>query len=304
MKNPAHPHQTVATFKPLWAAINPRLMILFDQLDDRLSLIHACMSPRRLLEMQRRVDGQYWDDDRVRGGWRADESICCDADGSCRPCTLYRFLFRIQKAKELAEQTRELGGALLAAFEKGDSEFLASFRARQERELAHLNLRVREDIWCNADWQAQALEQSKLSLQASRQYYALLIANRLNAGENGYVTQTGVSLGERKAANVFEGIAEAMDIIPDLFVGSVGFTQIPIGTKLAGLFKTIARVSNTLADIANTTGSLDLTEGGWDRRLAEWVHQVKVLDIQINRSELQILGVERQRDENLRELNI
>ena len=40
VKNPAHPNQTVATFDPLWAPINPRLMTLYDQLDDRLSLIH------------------------------------------------------------------------------------------------------------------------------------------------------------------------------------------------------------------------------------------------------------------------
>ena len=48
--------------------------------------------------------------------------------------------------------------ALLAAFEKGDAEFLASVRARQELELAHLNLRVREDVWRDADWQVQALD--------------------------------------------------------------------------------------------------------------------------------------------------
>jgi Tc toxin complex TcA C-terminal TcB-binding domain len=304
VKNSLHPKQTVANFKPLWAAINPRLMTLYDRLDDRLSLIHACMSPRRLVEMKRRVDEQYWDDDRVRGGWRGDVSGCCDTDGSCRPCAPYRFLFGIQKAKELAAQTREFGGLLLAAFEKGDSEFLTSVRARQERELAHLNRRVREDVWRDADWQVQALGKSKLSLQASRQYYAQLIANGLNAGENGYVTMTGVSIGARTAANVSEGIGEAMDMVPDLFVGTVDFAQIPIGTKLAGMFKTIARISNTLADIATSTASLDLTEGGFDRRLQDWVHQVQVLDIQIEQTELQILGAERRRNQSLRELNV
>jgi hypothetical protein len=153
VKNPAHPVQTVATFHPLWAQINPRLMTLYDQLDDRLGLIHEREIWRRLVEQARRTDGQYWDDDPVRGGWRGNESRCCDTDGSCRPCLPYRFLFRIENAKALAAQTRDLGGSLLAAFEKGDAEFLTSVRARQERELAHLNLRVREDIWRDADWQ-------------------------------------------------------------------------------------------------------------------------------------------------------
>lgn len=188
VQNHAHPIQTVATFQPLWAPINPRLMTLYDQLDDRLALIHDYMSHRRLGELRRLVDGQYWDDNKVRGGWCGNESGCCDTDGSCRPCMPYRFLFRIEKAKELAEQTRELGGLLLSAFEKGDAEFLAAVRARQERELAHLNLRVREDVWRDADWQVQALGKSKLSLQASRKYYANLIANGLIANENAYVS--------------------------------------------------------------------------------------------------------------------
>ncbi len=305
VKNPAHPSQTVATFKPLWASINPRLMTLYDQLDDRLSLIHDCESLWRLREGPRRCEGEYWDDDPVRGGWRTTLlHACCDTDGSCRPCMPYRFTFRIQKAKELASQTRELGNALLSAFEKGDAEFLASVRTRHEHELALLNRKVREDLWRDADWQVQALEKSKQSQQASRRYYANLIANGLNANENGYVDMTTVSMADRAAANISEGIAEAMDIVPDIFVGTVDFTQIPVGTKLAGLFKTIARITNTLADIAGSSAGLDLTEAGWDRRLQDWVHQVEVLDIQIEQTELQILGAERRRDQALREVNI
>ena len=49
-------------------------------------------------------------------------------------------------------------------------------------------LRAREDVWRDADWQVQALGQGKLALQSNRQYYAGLIANGLNANENGYVS--------------------------------------------------------------------------------------------------------------------
>lgn len=305
VKNPAHPAQTVGTFQPLWAPINPRLMTLYDQLDDRLTLIHECLSLRRLKEASRKCEGEYWDDDPLRGGWRSLlQHACCDTDGPCRPCLPYRFTVRIQKAKELAAQARELGGALLAAFEKGDAEFLGSVRARQEHELAQLNRKIREDLWRDSDWQIQALEKSKESQQSSRRYFANLIANGLNSNENGYVDMTTVSMADRAAANISEGVAEAMDIVPDLFVGTVDFTQIPIGTKLAGLFKTIARITNTLADIAGSQAGLDLTEAGWDRRLQDWVHQVEVLDIQIEQTELQILGAERRRDQALRELNI
>jgi Tc toxin complex TcA C-terminal TcB-binding domain len=304
VKNPANPTQTVATFAPLFAPINPRLMMLYDCVEDRLALIHRCMSGRRLGEPRQKHDRQYWGSDPVRDGWRNSETECCD-DSPCRPCcSSYRFPFLVQRAKELAALTREFGAALLAAFEKGDAEYLASVRTRHERELTQLNLKVRQDQWRDADWQVQALEKSKQSEQTSRRYYANLIANGLNAHETAYADMTSVSMDDRAAANITEGIAEAMDMIPDIFVGTSDFVQLPIGTKLAGLFKTIARITNTVADVANTTASLDLTEASWDRRLQDWVHQVEILDIGIEQTELQILGAERRRHQALHELNI
>jgi hypothetical protein len=63
VKNPNHPAETVATFSPLQAAINPRLINLYDQLDDRLSLVHYCTTHRRLVERRQRDDAWYWGDD-------------------------------------------------------------------------------------------------------------------------------------------------------------------------------------------------------------------------------------------------
>jgi hypothetical protein len=302
--NPETETATVATFAPLMAALNPRLVGLYDRLDDRLSMIHECLTLRRLQEPKRGTDSEFWGDDPVRDGWRESVSRCCDTDCTCRACSPYRFQVRLSKARELASQTKEMGSALLAAFNAGDAEYLAALRARHERELADLTLAVRENAWRDSDWQIQALEKSKQSLQSSRRYYAGLIANGLNANENAYVDLTSVSMDSRSEANVEEGVAEAMDLIPDIFVGTVDFTQIPVGTKLAGMFKTIARITNTVADIANSNASLHLTAAGWDRRLQDWVHQVEVLDIQIEQTEMQILGAERRREQALRELNI
>ena len=304
VNNCIHVKQTVATFDPLHAPINPRLMMLYDRLDDRVGLIHDCLSARRLREACEKHDAQYWGDDPVRDGWRSTLSLCCDGDDWCHPRSPYRFVFLIQKAKESAAQVKELGAELLAAFEKGDAEFVASVRVRHERELAHMARKAREDQWRDADWQVQALEKTKAADQSNRIYYAQLIANGLNQNELGYEDEIGISTGSRTAANVMETIAEAMDVIPDVWVGEIEDVQLPIGTKLSGLFKTLARISNTIADSANSSASLDLTEAGWDRRRQDWVQQVAVLDIQIEQVELQILGAERRRHQALRELDI
>jgi hypothetical protein len=292
----------VGTFVPLPAPVNPRLMMLYDRLDDRMALIHHCLDQRRLRQASERHDAQYWGHDPVREGWRRENCHCCD-EGDCHPHSPYRFTFLIQKAKELANQTRELGGALLAAFEKGDAEYLASLRADHERTLLVLGREIRENEWRDGDFQAQALQKTKESDQASRRYYANLIAVGNISDENNYVTQTGVALGFRDAGNISEAIGQLMVLIPDTWFGTVEAAQIPVGSKLAGLFGAIARVLNALADNASTKASLDLTDAGWVRRWQDWNHQVQILDIQIEQMELQILGAERRRHNMLRQLN-
>jgi hypothetical protein len=308
VSNPATVTPTGATvgnlnFATLWAPINPRLMMLYDRLDDRMALIHHCLDKRRLRQASERHDSQYWGNDPVRDGWRSEVNCCCEEGESCHPHSPYRFTFLIQKAKELANQTRELGGALLAAFEKGDAEYLASMRALHERELLVLGRKIREGEWRDADFQVQALQKTKESDQASWRYYNNLIQNGLITNENNYVQKTGEALNDRTDANIAEGVAEFMTVLVDVFVGEVNYIQIPVGTKLADMSKTIARYCNTLADIASTTASLDLTQAGWDRRRQDWIHQVEILGIQIEQVELQILGAERRRHDSLQQLN-
>jgi ssRNA-specific RNase YbeY (16S rRNA maturation enzyme) len=108
----------------------------------------------------------------------------------------------------------------------------------------------------------------------------------------------------RTSANITEAFGEAMKVIPDIFVGFCSSdTQVPIGTKLAGVFETIAKVMMTVADVQAETAAIDLTEAGWQRRSVEWFHQTQVLPIEIQQIELQILGAHRRRDQAMQELN-
>ena len=69
----------------------------------------------------------------------------------------------MQKAQDYAAKVEQLGSALLAAFEKGDAEYLASLRADHERELLILGLEASKDQWRDADWQVEALQTAKRS---------------------------------------------------------------------------------------------------------------------------------------------
>src|SRR5205807_1178877 len=113
----------------------------------------TCLNARRLREGPH--DIAYFGDSMLREGWRS-AMTCADEMEWCHRASPYRFVFLIQKATELAGKVRELGASLLAAYEKGDAEYLASMRAGQERELLALGLTIRQDQWRDADWQVQA----------------------------------------------------------------------------------------------------------------------------------------------------
>jgi hypothetical protein len=296
--------QSVSTFTPAYASLNPRLLDLYSLVADRLGLIHTCLDARRLHNGRLDHEMPYFGDNPIRDGWRTIPQTSTDEDEWCCRPSPYRFTFQIQKAIEIAGRVRELGSALLSAYEKGDAECLASIRAEQERELLALGITIRQDQWRDADWQVQALQQTKDVNQTNLIYYNNLYQNglinneiqNLNLAANANQTRTGVIS--------MEAIGEIMNIIPNFNVGAMStFIEIPLGTKLAELFGTIARMTQTVAEIQGATAAIDQAQAGWQRRSDEWFHQMQTLPIEIQQIELQILGAHMKREQALQELN-
>jgi Tc toxin complex TcA C-terminal TcB-binding domain len=303
LKEPASP-QPVSTFTPAHPPLNPRLMDLYSLVEDRLGLIHRCFDSHRLHDGVLGRDMCYFGDSPWRDGWRTAAEPCADEDDCCHRLNPYRFLFQISKAIELAAKVKELGAALLSAYKDGDGECLASIRAVQERELLALGLSIRQDQWRDADWQVQALQQTKDVSQTNLLYYANLYQNGLVNDEIQNLSLSTNAIQIRTGANITDAIAESFHILPDSFVGAMSsFIEIPTGTKLAGLFETISKIMRTVGDIQSETAAIDITQAGWDRRSVEWFHQMTVLPIEIQQIELQILGAQRRRDQALQELN-
>jgi len=290
---------SVTGFVPLPPPLNPRLLSVYERVADRLRLIHERDNRRR-----RRIDGSFFGDDRARDGWRTVLERCCDADEWCEPLSPYRFTFLLARALELAADVRAFGAALLSAIEKGDAEYLASLRATHERQLLELTRRVRRDQWRDADWQVQALVQSKLSAQNQLAYYTGLFTAGLNSGEIAYQTLTTVALGLQITSQALSLAGETGSFIPDVFVGTDDFIQLPMtGRKLTDFFNMAAQAAMAVATDSQTDAGLNLTQAGWARRAAEWQHQMQIYSIEIEQIQRQILGAERRADSSLRELN-
>ncbi|HKN59914.1 MAG TPA: neuraminidase-like domain-containing protein [Candidatus Acidoferrales bacterium] len=295
---------SVTAFTAANPPLNPRLMDLYSLVGDRLGLIRTCYDARRLRNGRPDCDMPYWGDDPLRDGWRMVPETCDDDTDWCHRSSPYRFVFQIQKAHEIVGRVRELGAALLAAYEKGDAEALASIRAGQERDMATLGISVRQDQWRDADWQVQALQQTKDVNQTNLLYYTNLYQNDLINDEIQNLNLTTNAMLTRTGANLVSAIGEVFHILPDSNVGALStFVTLPTGKKMAFMFDTIARIMQTVADIQSTTASMDLTQAGWQRRSVEWFHQMTTLPIEIHQIELQIMGAHRRRDQAMQELN-
>lgn len=295
---------SVTDFVPAYAPLNPRLMDLYDKLDDRLALIHSCQDTRRIRNGELGQDMGYFGDSPFTDGWRTAPQTCADSQEWCGRPSPYRFLSQVAKALELAAKLRELDSALLSAYEKCDAEYLASVHARQEREMLTLGVAIKQDQWRDADWQVQALQQTKDVSQANLIYFTNLYQAGLVNDEIQNLDLTTSALQIRTGANVTEAAGEIMNIIPDSFFGAMSSGVVPpIGTKIAHFFQSVARIMTAVADIQTTTAAMDATEAAWQRRSDEWFHQMQVLPIEIRQTELQILGAQRRRDQALAELN-
>lgn len=302
---------TVSNFKPSFPPLNPRLLDIYELVKDRLSLIRNCVDSRRLHAGRLHQEMPYFGNSPLREGWRTTVEPCADEAEWCYLRSPYRFMFLIQKAQQFASKVQELGASLLAAYEKGDAEYLASLRAGHDSELLTLGLEAKKDQWRDADWQVEALQETKAISQANLTYYNGLIAAGLISDETGYQDLTIASTVLRTLANVSEGLAQGAGATPNMFTGIAGFGgtpleyfQIPgVGDPLARIFAAGARIMNDLAEISTSTAGLALTEAGWQRRLDEWTHQSQILTIEIQQVERQILGAQRRRDQMLQELN-
>ena len=295
--------QTVAAFVPRFPPLNPRLMEIYDNVADQLDALHQCLTKARLKSGVLHLDTSYWGDDPVRRGWKTEATNCLD-DGCCCPPSPYRFQFLLQRALETTSEVRTFGAELIAAFEKGDAEFLAAMRSRHERQLHEPDRRNPSHGVSRSGLAGSGAAEVETVCAGETAILRRPYCEWAHPERASYQNLMGVSMTTRAAGNIVEAVGQVMNLIPDNTTGVAGVAstpvsvfKMPIGTKLAHAFAAAARILYTVADITNTQSSLALTEWGWDRREADWVFQVTVLDIEIQQIERQILGAERKRDQ-------
>jgi hypothetical protein len=141
---------------------NEKLLGYWDTVADRLFKIRHCMNIQGVVRPLALFDPPI-DPGMLVKAAAAGLDISSIVSGLNQPIGPLRCLALIQKASELCSEVKSLGGALLAALEKGDSEHVALARQRHEVQIQQMTQEVRYLQWQSAREATQSLLTSRKS---------------------------------------------------------------------------------------------------------------------------------------------
>jgi hypothetical protein len=208
------------------------------------------------------------------------------------PLPHYRFNVMAQKATELTQEVKSLGGQLLSALEKKDSEQLALLRSSNEMTMMDLVTEVKEQQVADTVTQINGLQQQQKSTTQRRDYYKRLVDGGLNGNEQLQLESLQNSIPLQIAHGSANSLAAALHLIPNLMVGPLSAGAQYGGGNIGNGIAIGGDVLRVLSEINSVTGQMAGIQGGYTRRKEDWEQQLKTADIELKQIDHQILGAQ------------
>lgn len=209
------------------------------------------------------------------------------------PLPQYRFSVMVQKATELAQEVKSLGGNLLSAIEKKDAEHISLLRNSHEISVLEAAKEVREMQLQEAQTQISALTEQKNIVTVRRNYYNTLIEKGLNTHEQAQLNSLQLSIPLKVSQGALQALAGMMHVIPNFKLAapfSLGTTF--GGENLGNLTNAIATSVGITATVNDIQGSMAGIKAGHARRSEEWEQQRKTADAELKQIERQLVAAE------------
>lgn len=152
---------------------NPKLLGYWDTIADRLFKIRHCQNIegvfRKLPLFEPPIDPALLVKAAAQG--LSISSVVNDLNTAMPN---YRFYYLLQKALELCNELKSLGGAMLSAIEKKDNETIAVIRARHEGTMNNLVMEIKKLQLEEAQKSLDSLKQNRKAPEARMTYYLQL----------------------------------------------------------------------------------------------------------------------------------
>ncbi|HEX8720433.1 MAG TPA: neuraminidase-like domain-containing protein [Pyrinomonadaceae bacterium] len=274
---------------------NEKMLGYWDTVADRLYKIRHCMNiegvVRQLALFEPPIDPAALVK-AVAGGMDIGAALT-DLNA---PLPLYRFNVLLQKANEVCNDVKALGGALLAALEKQDAEELGQLRQELETNTLEAVLTVREHQIKEAKEQLEGLKRSKAVVETRRDYYRDI--QKTNAGEELSLDLQKAAFEHQTTAQNINIGASALGYIPNVTIGGSGFGGSPHvnaqwGTgNIISALQAAAGAETQMSNALNFEASRALTQAGYERRFADWQLQERLAERELAQLDRQIAAAE------------
>ena len=271
---------------------NEKLLTLWDTVADRLFKIRHCMNiegvVRQLPLFEPPIDPALL----VKAA-AAGLDIGSVLSEMSAPMPLYRFTFMIQRALEICNEVKSLGGAMLLALEKRDAEAFTLLRASHELVMLDQVRMVKNKQIDEALRTWESLQESKKVIETRRDHYQQLIKDGWNTEEKAWLGLTTGAMGLELAGTALNFIGASFVLIPELDAGAAGFGASPTvkfkfgGKNISEALINSASALKGLASIAQMGAGMSSAIAGYKRREQDW-------DIQLQLAEKELPQVDKQ----------
>ena len=298
---------------------NTKLLELWRIVDDRLYKIRHCMNFQGVVRQLSLFDPPIDPGQLVRAAAAGLDLGSVMADTQT-PLPAYRFTYMLQKAREMCNECRTFGNALLSALEKNDGETLAVMRATHEVGILDLMHRVKIRQLDEANAQVDSLSSSRNTALQRYGYYQTLMG--VSGGGVPAIGETipmvpvpsqpgtdvfgiqlipeeGIELALTTGASILQASAAAVQTLSAVLhvVPQMGAHVQPMGpgasvteggTQLGGAGDSAASTLRIVGDIVAIAGTLSGKMGSYFRRQADWTLQNNLAACEIMQIDKQI----------------
>jgi hypothetical protein len=189
---------------------NDKLLGYWDTVADRLFKIRHCMNIAGIVRPLALFDPPI-DPGMLVKAAAAGIDIGSIVNGLNQPIGPVRCVTMIQKALELCNEVRSLGGALLSALEKGDGEHLALIRQRHEIQIQQMAEEVRFLQWKSTEESTKSLLTSRATALERLHYYQRLLGLPADQNAPDTLTLDRSELTEENFDEAYSGLVGQYD---------------------------------------------------------------------------------------------
>jgi hypothetical protein len=292
--SPELPHLNVLYF---CIPNNANLLALWDIVADRLFKIRNCMNIQGVVRQLPLFEPPI-DPALLVKATAAGLDIGAVLNDMNAPMPLYRFTFMIQRAIELCNEVKMLGGALLSALEKKDAEVLALLRSSHELSLldAVRLVRAKQVDEAQATW--ESLQESRHVVEERQKYYQGLVNDGWSPGEIIAFTLSSISTALDVAVAAGYILSGGLKLIPQFEAGAAGFGGTPDvnvsigGQEIGNGAEMAVRTLQSIAAAFDKGAALATTVSSYERRATEWAFQQRLAEKELPQIDKQITAAD------------